>query len=467
MAVLPPGGSKFAVDAVASTILRDVACFSRAACFQLRCSMKILVIGSSGREHALAWKLKLSPGVDRMFCAPGNAGTAEIGENVAISVNDLAALVRFARENRVDLSVVGPDDLLAAGIVDLFVAEGLRVFGPTKAAARIESSKIFAKELMHQQGIPTAQAGTFERSDDALRFCDQLGFPIVIKANGLALGKGVVIASDVASARSAIDEMMNQGRFGEAGRRVVVEEFLRGTECSLHALVDGKNYLLLESARDHKRALDGDQGPNTGGMGAFSPANNWNNKLQSQFETEIMQPLLHGLLQEGIKFRGLLYPGLIITSEGPRVLEFNCRFGDPETQALLPRMKSDLLPLLEATIDGTIDKCAIEWDTRAAVTVVLASAGYPDKYETGKSISGLDDAAKLEDVRIFHAGTKRDAGKIKTAGCRVLAVTAVGSTNEHARERAYDAVSRIHFENCRYRRDIALGAVAANIRELS
>jgi phosphoribosylamine--glycine ligase len=257
--------------------------------------------------------------------------------------------------------------------------------------------------------------------------------------------------------------MMNQRRFGDAGRRVVIEEFLRGTECSLHALVDGKNYLLLQSARDHKRALDGDQGPNTGGMGAFSPANNWNSKLQSQFEKEIMQPLLRGLLDEGIKFHGLLYPGLIITSEGPRVLEFNCRFGDPETQALLPRMKSDLLPLLEATIDGKIDQCAIEWDPRAAVTIVLASAGYPGKYETGKSISGLDDAAKLSDVQIFHAGTKRANGEVKTSGGRVLAVTAVGATIEAARARVYEAASRIHFENSHYRRDIALSAVPANI----
>ena len=289
---------------------------------------------------------------------------------------------------------------------------------------------------------------------------------MVIKADGLALGKGVIIAADAATARSTIDEMMDRGRFGDAGRCIVIEEFLRGTECSLHALVDGENYLLLESARDHKRALDGDQGPNTGGMGAFSPANNWNSKLQSQFEAEIMQPLLRGLVLEGIKFRGLLYPGLIITSEGARVLEFNCRFGDPETQALLPRMKSDLLPLLEATIDGTIDQCAIEWDTRAAVTVVLASAGYPGKYETGKPISGLEEAAKLEDVQIFHAGTKRDAGEIKTAGGRVLAVTALGPTIEAARARAYEAVSRIHFEKCHYRRDIALSAVAANIDEL-
>jgi phosphoribosylamine--glycine ligase len=320
---------------------------------------------------------------------------------------------------------------------------------------------------MREQKIPTAEAKIFSESSEALRYCERAKFPVVIKADGLALGKGVIVAADAATARSAIDEMMNQRRFGDAGRRVVIEELLRGTECSLHALVDGSNYLLLESARDHKRALDGDQGPNTGGMGAFSPANNWNSKLQARFEAEIMRPLLHGLLQEGINFRGLLYPGLMITSKGPRVLEFNCRFGDPETQALLPRMKSDLLPLLESTIDGKIGACAIEWDTRAAVTVVLASAGYPGKYETGKPISGLDDVAKLEDVQIFHAGTKRANGKIRTAGGRVLAVTALGSTINEARERAYEAVSRIQFENCQYRRDIALSVVAANVEKLS
>ena len=420
--------------------------------------MKILVVGSGGREHALAWKLKQSSGVERLFCAPGNAGTAEVGENVAISSTDFAALVRFAKENRIDLTVIGPDDPLAAGIVDYFTDEKLRVFGPTKSAARIEASKIFAKQLMRAQKIPTAEAGTFSDSREALHYCEQLKFPVVIKADGLALGKGVIIAVDAAVARSAIDEMINQGRFGEAGRRIVIEEFLRGTECSLHALVDGTNYCLLESARDHKRALDGDKGPNTGGMGALSPANNWNKNLQSQFETEIMQPLLRGLLQQGITFRGLLYPGLVITGNVARVLEFNCRFGDPETQAILPRMKSDLLPLLEATIDGTLGKCAIEWDPRASVTVVLASAGYPGKYETGKTISGLADAAKLEDVEVFHAGTKDADGEVKTAGGRVLAVTAVGETLEAARTRAYDAVSRIHFENCHYRRDIALDA---------
>src|SRR5213594_1412376 len=281
-------------------------------------AMRILVIGSGGREHALTWKLQQSPHADQIFCAPGNAGTGEIAENVAIAVSDLTALVRFAKEKRVDLTVVGPDDPLAAGVVDLFTSEKLRAFGPNKSAARIESSKIFAKELMRTQKIPTADARTFTDSSEALDYCERLKFPVVIKADGLALGKGVIIASDAAMARSAIDEMMTQGRFGDAGRRIVIEDFLRGTECSLHALVDGNSYRLLESARDHKRALDGDQGPNTGGMGAFSPANNWTKKLQSKFETEIMQPLLRGFMQKGITFHGLLYPGLIITSEGAR-----------------------------------------------------------------------------------------------------------------------------------------------------
>jgi len=393
-----------------------------------------------------------------MLCAPGNAGTAAIAENVAIKASDLHALVRFAKENHVDLTVVGPDDPLAAGIVDLFRAQKLRVFGPTKSAARIESSKIFAKELMRAQEIPTAEADTFSNSGEAFRYCERLNFPVVIKADGLALGKGVIIAPDAATARSTIDAMMSEGRFGDAGRRIVIEEFLRGSECSLHALVDGKNYRLLESARDHKRVFDGDLGPNTGGMGAFSPANNWSAELEDQFDEKIMRPLLRGLHEEGITFRGLLYPGLMISAAGARVLEFNCRFGDPETQVILPRMKSDLLPLLEATIDGKIDNCAIEWDERAAVTVVLASGGYPDKYETGKAISGLDEAEKLDDVHIFHAGTQRTNGGIVTSGGRVLGVTALGSTIEAARARAYEAVSRIHFENCHYRRDIALTA---------
>jgi phosphoribosylamine--glycine ligase len=422
--------------------------------------VRLLVIGSGGREHALVWKLKQSPAVDRIFCAPGNAGTSAIGENIAISATDLAQLLRFAKENAADLTVVGPDDPLALGVVDLFASEGLRIFGPTKSAARLESSKIFAKDLMRAQDVPTAQAQTFSDSEAALAYCEELKFPVVIKADGLALGKGVIIAENVASARSTVEMMMNEARFGEAGRRIVIEEFLRGTECSIHALVDGENYRLLESARDHKRALDGDLGPNTGGMGAFSPANNWNTWLQSQFEEEVMGPLLRGLAKEEITYRGLLYPGLMITAEGARVLEFNCRFGDPETQALLPRMKSDLLPLLEATIDGNIDNCSIDWDRRASVTVVLASAGYPGKYETGKLMTGLEEAAKLEGIQIFHAGTKVANNQIVTSGGRVLAVTALGSTISAARERAYQAASLIRFDGCHYRRDIALSAAS-------
>jgi len=423
--------------------------------------MKIFVIGGGGREHALVWKLKQSSSVDRIFCAPGNAGTAEIAENIAVSATDLPQLLRFAKQNDVELTVVGPDDPLAMGIVDLFTADKLRIFGPIKSAARLESSKIFAKELMRAKKVPTAQARMFSECKEALGYCDELKFPVVIKADGLALGKGVIIAPDVETAKSTIEAMMNEARFGDAGRRIVIEEFLRGTECSIHALVDGKDYRLLESARDHKRAFDGDEGPNTGGMGAFSPANNWDAQLQSQFESEIMRPVLRGLAKERIAYRGLLYPGLMITSDGPRVLEFNCRFGDPETQVLLPRMKPDLLPLLEATIDGKIDNYSIEWDKRAAVTVVLASAGYPGKYETGKAISGLNEVAKLEDVQVFHAGTKIVADQVVTAGGRVLAVTALGSTIPAARDRAYAAASRIRFEGCHYRRDIALGAATS------
>ena len=422
--------------------------------------MRILVIGSGGREHALVWKLRQSSSVEGIFCAPGNAGTAQLAENVSIGAGELGSLARFAKQNRIDLTVVGPDDPLALGIVDFFAAQRLRIFGPNKTAARLEASKIFAKELMRARQIPTASARTFSDSTEALRYCEHVQFPVVIKADGLALGKGVIIAPDISTAKAAITAMMRENRFGEAGRRVVIEEFLRGSECSLHALVDGENYKLLATARDHKRAFDGDQGPNTGGMGAFSPADNWNSEREAQFDTKIMQPLLQGLREEGVVFRGLLFPGLMITDKGPRVLEFNCRFGDPETQAILPRMKSDLLPLLQATIDGKIDNCTIEWDERASVTVVMASGGYPDKYETGKPISGLAEAAELDGVHVFHAGTKRASDGVVTAGGRVLAVTALASSIEGARERAYEAVSRIHFEGCHYRRDIALSAIA-------
>jgi len=418
--------------------------------------VKILVVGSGGREHSLVWKLAQSPEADRIFCAPGNAGTEEIAENVSIPANDLPKLVRFAKENRIDLSVIGPDDQLAAGIVDLFEAEGLRVFGPNKKAAQLEASKIFAKELMSAEKIPTAEARTFSSSAEALNYCDEVALPIVIKADGLALGKGVIMAHDRADARRAVRSMMEERAFGEAGRRIIIEECLRGSECSVHALVSGKSFRMLATARDHKRALDGDEGPNTGGMGAVSPADNWNTEREGNFTSSIMQPLLDGLTRNGTMFRGLLFPGLMITAGGLRVLEFNCRFGDPETQAILPRMKSDLLPLLVATIEGGLENVAIEFDPRIAVTVILASGGYPGKYETGKPIEGLENAARLPEVQIFHAGTKWQDGKIVTSGGRVLAITALGDSVPQARERAYTAINQIHFEGCHFRRDIAL-----------
>ena len=425
--------------------------------------MKILVIGGGGREHALVWKLGQSRGVSRIFCAPGNAGTLELGENVSIPANDLPALARFAGENRIELTVVGPDDPLAAGIVDLFEREGLRVFGPSQSAARLESSKIFAKELMRKSKIPTARGAAFSKCEAAFAFVEESRFPLVVKADGLALGKGVIIAHDSAEAKAAIDSMMNERRFGDAGTRVLVEECLTGIECSLHALVDGKNFRLLATARDHKRAYDGDTGPNTGGMGAFSPADNFSAESEARFEREVMRPLLEALEESHVAFRGLLFPGLMMTAEGPRVLEFNCRFGDPETQVILPRLKSDLLELLQATIDGTLASTTIRWDERAAVTVVMASGGYPDKYEVGKRIDGLESLANAPDVHVFHAGTREIDGAVVTAGGRVLAVTALGKSVAAARARAYEAVSQIHFEGCHYRRDIALGAVAAKV----
>ncbi|MGI8820938.1 MAG: phosphoribosylamine--glycine ligase [Chthoniobacterales bacterium] len=421
--------------------------------------MKILVVGSGGREHALAWKLRQSPRVAQVFCAPGNAGTSQVAENVATAANDLPGLARFARENRIHLTVIGPDDALATGVADLFESEGLRVFGPRKSAAQLESSKIFAKQLMRKAQIPTALAGAFKRSDEAVRFCERLQYPIVLKADGLALGKGVIIAASKVEAEAAIEEMMNAGRFGDAGRSIVVEEFLRGTECSVHALVSGKEYRVLATARDHKRAFDGDCGPNTGGMGAVSPADNWTAEVESAFETSVMRRLMPALAD----FRGLLFPGLMLTAAGLQVLEFNCRFGDPETQAILPRLRSDLLDLLDATVDGTLGEVEIEWDERPTVTVVMVSGGYPEKYETGKVITGLQECGELPGVQIFHAGTRRDGDRIVTSGGRVLAVTARGESVAAARSRAYAAVDRIHFEGAHFRGDIALPPVGATV----
>ncbi len=372
-------------------------------------------------------------------------------------------LVRFAKEKEIDLTVIGPDDALAAGLADQLQEAGRRVFGPTMSAARLESSKIFAKELMRKFHVPTAMAGAFAESGKALKFCEQLQYPIVIKADGLALGKGVVIAQEGAEAAAAIDAMMTEECFGAAGRRIVVEEFLRGVECSIHALVSGGSYRLLATARDHKRAGEGDTGPNTGGMGAVSPAETWGADTQAIVEREIMHPIVEGMAGSGLDFRGLLFPGLMMTAEGPRVLEFNCRFGDPETQTILPRLKSDLLPLLEATIDGTLEEVVMEWDERPAVTVVMASGGYPGDYEKGKAIRGLDAAAALDDVQVFHAGTRSENGEVLTAGGRVLAINALGATVAEARARAYEAVSRIEFEGAYFRRDIALPRIGATV----
>ena len=418
--------------------------------------MNILVIGGGGREHALSWKLAQSSGTDRIFCAPGNAGTEEVAENVPIAAHALPELARFAKKNRIDFTVVGPDDPLAAGIVDLFETEKLRVFGPTKKAAQLEASKIFAKELMQAEHIPTAAARTFSSAADALGYCEEVRLPAVVKADGLALGKGVVIAADRDVARQAVLSMMQEGTFGDAGRRVVIEECLSGSECSVHALVSGNEFRMLATARDHKRALEGDRGPNTGGMGAVSPADNWSADCEEEFGGGIMRPLLEGLTRRSTTFRGLLFPGLMITPGGLRVLEFNCRFGDPETQAILPRMRSDLLQPLLATIHGNVEQVAIDFDPRIAVTVIIASGGYPGKYEIGKAISGLERASKLPDVFVFHAGTKRHGDQILSAGGRVLAVTALGHTVAQAREQAYAAVAEIHFEGCQFRRDIAL-----------
>ena len=425
--------------------------------------MKVLIVGGGAREHALAWKLQQSPLVEAIFCAPGNAGTEEVGENVPLLPNDSAGLRKFARENQIGLTVVGPDDPLAAGLVDQFQEDKLRIFGPGKAAARLESSKVFAKQLMRSTGVLTAMAGVFDDSRKACRFSEKLHYPVVIKADGLAAGKGVVIAPDAASAMEAIADMIDRRRFGAAGAQVLIEEFLEGWECSLHVLVAGERYQLLGTACDHKRLKDGNEGPNTGGMGAYSPAVAWDAELEKQFHEKIMRPLLHGLQDEKLHFSGLLFPGLMVSQGISRVLEFNCRFGDPETQVILPRVQGDLLPLLEATIDGHIDEVKIELDQRTAVTVVMASAGYPGNVVAAKKISGLAECAKMPDVHVFHAGTRREKGEVFSSGGRVLAVTALGDTIAAARDLAYAAVGKIDFEGCHYRRDIALAAVPANV----
>jgi len=417
--------------------------------------MKILVLGSGGREHALVWKLRQSPRASAIYCAPGNAGIAAHAVCVPLRVTEQEALLQFAKDERIDLTIVGPDDALAAGIVDLFQAHGLRIFGPTQRAAQLESSKIFAKEFMQRHGIPTARSGSFSDSIAAQNFCRSARYPLVVKADGLALGKGVVIAETPGEAEAAIREIMDERKFGDAGSSILIEEFLTGEECSIHALVDGKNYLLFPTAQDHKRALDGDQGLNTGGMGTFSPAVKLvTPEIEERIHREVLAPFLAGLARDGLDYRGMLFPGLMITADGPKVLEFNCRFGDPETQVLLTRLDSDLVDLLEATIDGRLAHVPARWKPESAVCVILASGGYPGTYASGKPITGLDRVA--DDITVFHAGTKRDSGELVTAGGRVLGVTALAGDLATAREKAYAAVEGIAFEGRQFRRDIAV-----------
>ena len=416
--------------------------------------MKVLVIGSGGREHALVWKLRQSPRVSEVFCAPGNGGISQLAACVPIQISDHDALVKFARERVIGLTVVGPDDALAAGIVDHFQNAGLRIFGPTQSAARLESSKVFAKEFMLRHGIPTAASGQFSSADEARAFAAKMSVPIVVKASGLALGKGVIIAQTHAEADAAIREIMEERKFGDAGAEVVIEEFLEGEECSIHALVDGRSYLLFPSAQDHKRALDGDLGLNTGGMGTFSPADKvLPPALEQRVRTEVLDRFLAGVRADGLDFRGMLFPGLMITEDGPKVLEFNCRFGDPETQVLLTRLESDLVELLDATIDQRLDAATAQWRSDAAVCVILASGGYPGSYASGKRITGLENST----ATVFHAGTKRDGDgeNFLTAGGRVLGVTALAPTLAEAKKRAYAAVEEIHFSGMQFRSDIA------------
>jgi phosphoribosylamine--glycine ligase len=415
--------------------------------------MKLLVIGPGGREHALAWKLAQSPKVSRVYVAPGNGGTAHEDGLFNVDITAAGALVKFARDKKIHSTVVGPEGPLAAGIVDAFQDAGLRVFGPTRAAAQLESSKDFAKRFMDRHAIPTARHRTFNDAVEAHRYIEAERAPIVVKADGLAAGKGVVVAMDSAEAHAAVDMMLSGNKLGEAGHRVVIEEFLHGEEASFIVMVDGRNVLALASSQDHKRVLDGDKGPNTGGMGAYSPAPVVTPEVHHLAMHDIIQPVVKGMAAEGIPYRGFLYAGLMIGNDGkPRVVEFNCRLGDPETQPILMRLKSDLFDLVEHAIDGTLDKIEAEWDRRAALGVVVAAAGYPEAPRKGDAIDGLPRNG--EDVHVFHAGTAEQDGKLVTTGGRVLCVTALGDTVRIAASRAYEVVDRIRFDGMHFRHDI-------------
>ena len=416
--------------------------------------MRVLVVGSGGREHALAWRLGRSPQVEGVWCAPGNAGIADVATCVAVAPDDLKGLARFARDQAIDLTVVGPELPLTLGLVDRFAQEGLRAFGPTAAAARLEGSKVFAKELLRQLRVPTAFFGAFDQPEDAARFIDEVGAPVVVKADGLAAGKGVFICQSVADAKTAVDQVMAQRLFGDAGARVVVEEFLHGEELSFMAITDGDVVLPLAESQDHKRVFDGDRGPNTGGMGAYSPVPLMTPALRDHVMRDIMQPVVDGLARQGTRYTGVLYAGLMVHEGHAKVLEFNVRFGDPEAQVLMMRLVSDLAVLMGAATDGTLSDVTVEWDPRAAACVVLAAEGYPGAVERGRPIDGLDGLRDWKTGMVFHAGTRREGSRVVTDGGRVLGVTALGDTIGGAVASAYDAVSRIGWQGMHFRGDI-------------
>jgi len=429
--------------------------------------MKVLVVGGGGREHALVWKIAQSPLVKKVYCAPGNPGIAGHAECVPLRADDLIGILQFVRDKAVDLTVVGPEDPLSMGIADELAPKGYKVFGPTRAAAELESSKVFAKRIMHKHGIPTAAFRIFEDAHDAHDYVARVAGPLVVKADGLAKGKGVLVCASADEAHDAIRQIMELRVFGRAGDRIVIEERLRGEEASILAITDGRTILPLEAAQDHKQIRDGDEGPNTGGMGAYSPVPRITAPLRDEIERRVFVPMVHGMRREGRRYQGVLYAGIMLTGSGPQVLEFNVRWGDPEAQPILMRMKSDIVPALLAAsevpedggIGGTLKEMHFEWDERPAVCVVMASAGYPGDYEKGKPITGLEDAAKLKDVMVFHAGTAMSGGRVVTSGGRVLGVTALGRNTAEARERAYEAVGRIHFDGAQYRSDIGNRAI--------
>ncbi|WP_457570370.1 phosphoribosylamine--glycine ligase [Desulfurobacterium sp.] len=421
--------------------------------------MKVLVIGSGGREHALTWKISKSDRVKEIFAIPGNPGIAQLAKCITIDPTDIKAVADFAEREKIDITVVGPEAPLVAGIVDEFESRGLKIFGPSKEAARLEGSKAFSKEMMKAFGVPTAEFQIFDNPEDAKAYIKEKGAPIVVKADGLAAGKGVVVAQTVEEALEAIDKIMVDRVFGDAGSKVVVEECLKGEEASYLVISDGERYIPLAPAQDHKAVFDGDKGPNTGGMGAYSPAPVLSPELEEEVKKRVIEPMLKGMAERGTPFKGILYAGIMVTEDkGIQVLEFNVRFGDPEAQVILRRMQTDLVELCEKTIEGNLPE-KIDWDERTAICVVLASKGYPGKYEKGKVITGIEEAEKIDDVVVFHAGTAIKDGKLVTNGGRVLNVTAMGKDIREAIDNVYRAVSKIHFDGMHYRKDIGAKAL--------